>query len=390
MTITRVQVDSTRVAPDVALAATGTIRALHVINGEHYSGAERVQDLLSGALPSYGVEVRFACAKPGVFRQSRRYRIAPVYDVLMRHRLDLRPVRRLAWIVREQDYQLIHAHTPRTALLAALASRLSGVPFVYHVHSPTSRDSTRRLANRMNMWVERFSLRYASGVIAVSESLGRHMRSLGYADSTIHVVPNGVPRRAPRQWPQGASAEWTLGTVALFRPRKGTDVLIKALGILNGRRVPVRLRAVGGFESAQHERTLKSLAAKEGVDRLITWTGFADNVDAELDRMDLMVLPSLFGEGLPMVVLEAMAAGVPVVATRVEGIPEAIRDRVDGILTEPNSPEDLARAVEEIVNGRIDYSALRRSAFERHAERFSDQAMAKGVAEVYRKILHRA
>ena len=93
----------------------------------------------------------------------------------------------------------------------------------------------------------------------------------------------------------------------------------------------------------------------------ITWTGFTRDVAAELRQMDLLVLPSLFGEGLPMVVLEAMAAGVPVVATRVAGIPEAIRHGRDGVLVTPGDPEDLARAIADVVGGQYDWSALRRA-----------------------------
>jgi glycosyltransferase involved in cell wall biosynthesis len=103
--------------------------------------------------------------------------------------------------------------------------------------------------------------------------------------------------------------------------------------------------------------------------------------------MDLLVLPSLFGEGLPMVVLEAMAAGVPVVATRVPGVPEAIRHGEDGVLVNPNDPVDLARAIADLVGGRYNWESLRASAFERHAERFSDRAMAASVAAVYKELL---
>jgi len=102
----------------------------------------------------------------------------------------------------------------------------------------------------------------------------------------------------------------------------------------------------------------------------------------------LFVLPSLFGEGLPMVVLEAMASGVPVVATRVEGVPEAVRDGMDGVIANPESAEDLARAIEQVITGQIHWSMLRDNALARHAELFSDESMAQGVAEVYRKVLH--
>ena len=80
-----------------------------------------------------------------------------------------------------------------------------------------------------------------------------------------------------------------------------------------------------------------TLVEKLGVGDAIEWTGFTQNIAAELRVMDLFVLPSLFGEGLPMVVLEAMAAGLPVVASRVEGVPEAIRHREEGLLVEPAS-----------------------------------------------------
>ncbi len=88
-----------------------------------------------------------------------------------------------------------------------------------------------------------------------------------------------------------------------------------------------------------------------------------------------------------MVVLEAMAAGVPVVATRVEGIPEAIRHGQDGLIAEPNDPQDLAAVLGRVIGGRVDWHALRASAITRHAERFSQQSMAAGVAEVYRRVL---
>jgi glycosyltransferase involved in cell wall biosynthesis len=100
-------------------------------------------------------------------------------------------------------------------------------------------------------------------------------------------------------------------------------------------------------------------------------------------------LPSLFGEGLPMVVLEAMAAGLPVVASRVEGVPAAVVHRETGLLVEPDSVSQLAQAIEEVVTGGVDYGTLSRGARARHAEAFSDTTMAAGVANVYRAVLAR-
>src|SRR4051812_38856111 len=136
-------------------APGASIFALHLVNGEHYSGAERVQDLLARQLPRFGCEVGFACVKPKRFPNARETKTAPLVEMPMRGRFDFRIVKRIAEIVRSEDYDLIHAHTPRTALVGRLAAQRAGVPFVYHVHSPAGRDSTRRAFNWINAAAER-------------------------------------------------------------------------------------------------------------------------------------------------------------------------------------------------------------------------------------------
>jgi glycosyltransferase involved in cell wall biosynthesis len=149
----------------------------------------------------------------------------------------------------------------------------------------------------------------------------------------------------------------------------------------------VRLRAVGSYETPDYEIQIRHLADRLGLNGAIDWRGFSSDVNAELERMDLFVLPSLFGEGLPMVVLEAMAADVPVIATRVEGVPEAVRDGLDGLIAAPGDADDLARVIGQIIDGEADWQALRASAHRRQAEHFSDRSMADGVADVYRRVL---
>ena len=371
---------------DHSVGESPCCRVLHVINGEHYSGAERVQDLLAERLPQFRIEVGFACVKPGKFLERRRSQWAPLYVTEMKSRFDVRPAAQVARIVREGGYQLLHAHTPRSALIGRLAALRAGVPFVYHVHSPTARDTTHRLRNWLNAVAEKWSIRGAARLITVSESLGRHMRAAGFDPRRISVAPNGVPSGeiVDRPLPGGT---WTLGAVALFRPRKGMEVLLAALAALRSAGHAVRLRAVGPFETPQYEQSLLALAARLGLQDAVDWTGFAADVGAELAQMDLFVLPSLFGEGLPMVVLEAMAAGVPVIGTRVEGVPEAIRDGVDGLLAAPNDSAALAAAIARVLRGEVDWSALRASARQRQVEHFSDVAMAGRIAAIYREVL---
>jgi len=362
-------------------------RVLHVINGEHYSGAERVQDLLAERLPDSGFSAAFACVKPDRFLNRRKPRWVPAFATPMKSKWDLRPVRQLVELIRDGQFDLVHAHTPRTALVTAIAATICRVPLVYHVHSPAARDSTHRLQNRLNAIVEHVSLSKASALIAVSRSLGERLRRWRRYRDRVFVVPNGVPCCEPRPNRSPGDTHWTLGTVALFRPRKGLEVLLEALALLAWQGTPVRLRAVGDFETPDYRQQILARADALGLQDAVEWTGFARDVPRQLNRMDLFVLPSLFGEGLPMVVLEAMAAGVPIVATHVEGIPEAIRDEQDGLLVAPNDPRALADAVTRFLSGDVDWSATRSNAMERHARHFSDVSMAAGVAEVYRRVL---
>lgn len=364
-----------------------TVGVLHVINGEYYAGAERVQDLLAKQLPALGYSVGFACVKLDLFDELRESRDAPLYDVPMWSRYDVRAAVRVARLVREHDYRLIHGHTVRTALIGSMAAAMAGVPMVYHAHSPSSHDSTRRFADRVNGLIERLCLRRVARVIAVSQAMAEHIAHEGFDRSRITVVSNGVPAVVGVRDRARPSGCWTLGVVALFRPRKGLEVLLEAMATLRQMGVTVCLRAVGSFESPAYAAEINARVAKLGLNKQITWTGFTSHVADQLQQMDLLVLPSLFGEGLPMVVLEAMAAGVPVVATRVSGVPEAIRDRQDGVLVNPNDADDLARAIADVVRGNYDWSALRASAMARHAVLFSDRAMATGVAAVYREVL---
>ena len=380
--------DVQRTHEPIEQRATQQVRVLHVINGEHFSGAERVQDLLAGYLPACGYDVGFACVKPGRFADARTFKQAPLYPMPMRSRLDFGCGRKLASLVRDEGFALIHAHTPRSLMVADQAAKLARVPLIYHVHSPAGRDSTRWFRNMTNAWLERRTAHRAARLIAVSPSVRRYMIEQGFLASHVICIPNGVPTIdvEPRTT---APKTWTLGMTALFRPRKGIEVLLEAMKIARLQGNDVRLHAIGPFETPAYEAEVRTLAARLGLADSIEWTGFVTNIAGELAKIDALVLPSLFGEGLPMVVLEAMAAGVPVIASDVEGVPEAIVDRETGLLVQPGDAASLAAAIDELTSGVVDYVGLSRESQLRHAEHFSAERMSERLAEVYDQVLGR-
>ena len=151
--------------------------------------------------------------------------------------------------------------------------------------------------------------------------------------------------------------------------------------------VPVRLHAVGPFATPDYERSVRQLTASLGLEPDVTWAGFQSDITSQFARMHLFVLPSLFGEGLPMVLLEAMAAGLPVVSTRVEGIPQLVRNDRDGLLVEPGNVSALANALLLFARGHVNREAMGDSGWQRQREHFSDISMGAGVAKIYREVL---
>ena len=344
--------------PD-AFIARPPVRVLHVINGEHYAGAERVQDLLASRLPELGFEVGFACMKPRLFPELRRatarrsttWACARNWTSVRsggwpslssarttRWCTRTRPARpwsagwRPAWRGCRWCITCIAQPRPIRRTCCAIGSTRSA--------------NVSRCAALGPWWPFRRAWPSTRGESALSPW-------------PVRVVPNGVPMRGSLAQRSLPTSPWRLGTVALFRPRKGLEVLLDALAMLMAQGRQVQLQAVGTFETPQYERAIHRRVAELGIRSAVQWRGFQPDVDAELATMDLLLLPSLFGEGLPMVVLEAMAAGVPVVATRVAGVPEAIRHGVDGLIAEPGNAAQLAAMVRQVMDGQANWSAMR-------------------------------
>ncbi len=373
--------------PPTAEKPATTARVLHVINGEHFSGAERVQQLLGKQLPNFGIEADFACVKPGKFSALCGLNEQRVFDAPMKGRFDFSVVSRLKQIVAERKIDLLHAHTPRTALVTSLLAVRTGLPWVYHVHSPTARDSTRGLVNRLNQIIERYSIKNCQRLVTVSRSLRREMLRLGVPRRRLSVVPNGVPAIEPIDSSERMSqSHWHLGMIALMRPRKGVEVALQAMKLLKDRGAPITLELIGGFETEAYQLQTLRLLDQLGLGDCVQWSGFTSDVPSAIRRLDAMLLPSLFGEGMPMVVLEALAAAVPVVATSVEGTPEVVRDGVEGFLAKPGDAASLAEKIALLASDRLRWADMSQRAVDRHRAAFSDQRMAQRVARIYARL----
>ncbi len=373
--------------PLVVARRTGEIRVLHVVNGQYYAGAERVQDLLAQHLAEAGCDVGFACVKADQFPLKRQCQDVPLVRTPLSYPWSAGAVGELVRIIREQDYGLVHSHTPRSAWAAARAAKIVGCPFVHTMHDV----SLGQPANLARKAVDSYTisrLRSADFVTTVSQSTASLAERLKLGKQR-RMILNGVPAARPgfkRSVPGGSSPEgtWNLGTVALIRPCKGVEVLIRAVANLRNRGCPVIATVVGTFSTQQYQREIMELVERLGVAEVIHFVGFSSDVPALLETFDLFVMPSVGPEGLPMVMLESMAHSLPTIGSAVAGVGDVVRPGVDGLLFPPADDGALADAVESFVSGKVDWCAMSEAARDRHANDFSAHRMASEFKQVYR------
>lgn len=286
-----------------------------------------------------------------------------VTNLHARNLRDLRAFRRLLRLLREERIGLIHAHLAYASIWGALASRITGIPCVATLHVAPSGMGGRQgiretlLVHALNRWSKR--------VIAVSGSAREAWIERGLKPSKLAVVPNGIEVEA---FKPGCRNGKVVTTVSVLREGKGIEVLLDAVPL-----VPDAQFVIVG-DGPLREKL-------QGGDR-VTWTGFRRDVPELLSQSDVFVLPSL-GDAYPTVLLEAMAAGLPVVSTRVGGIPEIVEDGRTGILVPPGNPTALASAISGLLDSPEKREALGRAARAEAESRFSTQAWVEKLRQVY-------
>lgn len=375
-------------------------KVLQLVNGELYSGAERIQEMLLRYLDRSHFETRCVALLDGVFVRRAREADLPVEVLPMMSRLDLRVARRLARYLRENHINLIHTHGVRTNLIGRLAARLVDIPVVTHVHGLTLEETEFPLRNRVNALVDRSLSRWSAHYICVSHSLRLRLEAEGIEPERITVVHNGIEldrfqdscdsrvrareevRRELLLPPQAQ----LITTIALFRPLKGTEFFIQALARVGSQHAAAYGLLVGDFERQGYKEQIVDLARRLKLHEKLFFLGFRNDVSTLLAATDLFVLPSLYGEGLPLVLLEAMATATPIVATAVGGVPEVIRHGESGLLVKPGDVDGLAEAICQLLCDPQRAAQLGAQA-RRRVRQHDVQSMVHKIEAIYASLL---
>ncbi|GJQ29290.1 MAG: glycosyl transferase [Phycisphaerae bacterium] len=358
------------------------MRILHVEAGMHFYGGPRQVAYLIEGLAARGHECVLACP-PGAAIGSKVSAHARVHATAIRGDLDVLAVRRLARVIRREKPDLVHAHSRRGAdVWSGLAAKVGGVPCVL----------SRRVDNPESRLAMSTKYRLFDHVVAISEAIRRVMLSSGMAASRVTCVRSAVDaspylrpvdRAAFEREFDLPSGSLVIGMVAQLIQRKGHHHLIEALGPLT-REFP-RLRVVI-FGKGPLERAIRAAVQERRLEATVRFAGFRDDLPKWLGGLDVLAHPAEI-EGLGVALLQAAAAGVPIVASRAGGMPEAVLEGVTGLLTEPGDAVQLAVALRTLLADESVRRRMGEAGRARILAEFTVDVMVEGNLRVYEQVL---
>jgi glycosyltransferase involved in cell wall biosynthesis len=361
---------------------------VHVIGALRIGGAER--QLTNYLLAADKQEFRHT-----VMCLSARGELAPaVVDAgveveVLRPRWRFAPwsVMRFARWLREQEVTIVHTHMHAAAFWGRTAGCLARTPVLV-----TTEHGRELWKGPVRLGIDRLLTRVTSRHIAVSQDgLELRLRRERVAPERIILIPNGV--RVPRGPGDAVAAARMrrelgiapgcalIGSVGRVVAAKGYENMLAALPGLLRKHPGLRWLVVG--DGDERER-LQRLAAERGLGEVVVWAGMRDDVPDLLQAMDLWVMSSL-REGLPVALLEAMAAGLPIVATSVGGIPDAVTDGREARLVPPGDARALGDAIAACLDDPDLAARLGRRAQQRVREQYSIESVARRIETVYRE-----
>jgi len=371
---------------------SAAIRVLLVAaaNNTSRGGEKHVADLLR-RLPGVGIDVSLACPEGGDLSDLADTLGIPRYPVPIRLGMSPAKLSAVRHAIAASAPDIVHAHGGRPALFARLADRRAAERVIYTVHGIHADRAGSAARKAIFLSLERLQRSRTARFIAVCESDVAKGTRLGILDpARTSVVYNGIEMPSRTETRGRFRAELGIDptsplvvSVGRFHEQKDHVTLLRAWRTVLDREPTAVLVLVGwgGLEEKLHE-TAAALDLGDGMRFVSPRSNLAPAyVDA-----DVFALSSLW-EGLPYVVLEAMAYALPVVSTDVDGIPEAVVDGETGLLVSPGDPSALATAMLRLIAGPAQRAAFGAAGRVRVVERFSLDQMIDGVSSAYREVI---
>jgi glycosyltransferase involved in cell wall biosynthesis len=365
------------------------VTVVHLISSAGYYGAENMLITLVRALRTLGIRSVIAA-----FRNAQN----PNLEIAMRAagesfgteiisckgRLDVSAVHQIRWHIERHRADLVHTHGYKADLYGYLATTRSTRPIAATCHNWTNDTKRVQFYASLDRWI----LRHFAVVTAVSSSVGTALERAGIASQKIRVIPNGIDldrfAAAPSDaLPMLRRNATVIGMAGRLVSQKGFhDVIAAAPAILA--RFPETQFLIAG--DGPQRPLLEQAARDTGVAHAFVFAGARSDMHRLYRAMDIFVLPSL-NEGMPMTVLEAMAAGRTVVATRVGAIPELVGDGESGRLFAPGDRAALTAVLLDLLSDPDTRARMGAAGYSRVSRDYSSLAMARQYVSLYEQLL---
>ena len=371
------------------------IKVCHIAHGDLWAGAEvQLATLLEAIVRDSTLELSAILLNEGRLACEIRNLGVPVTVLSEERHSALTLCMKIVTFLREKRPHIVHTHKYKDNILGACAAAAAAVPVVVRVvHGMTEPFKGRAYVKMMGYeFVDRLvTTTRVNKVIAVSTNIEAVLGRL-YGTRKVVQIHNGInlekisPSR-DRESLRGAlgigTGDQIVGTVGRLVPVKGHDVLLRAASALLKRRRNLKFLIVGDGPLMSK---LADLTRDLGIGKEVVLAGQRDDVYDLVNCMDIFTLPSTH-EGIPMVLLEALALRRPVVASRVGGIPEVVENGVSGLLVAPNNGRELEQGIEKILQDGSYADQLGQAGRARVEEEFTAEVMAKRTADLYCSIL---
>ena len=375
------------------------MRVLTLIDGFRMGGAETLLAPLAVAMRDTDVDMDFAGLDDASVNAEKTMQILSEAGVHprslgIRRILDPTGVFRLARELRSGGYDLVHTHLEMSATFAVPAAKLTGIPVVSTFHHVTERWPGREY------WREHVATEAATRgdrVLFVSEASRvswAQVHRRGRVAANWDVLHNGIDVGNFRSGEPDPAVRNALGggpgplviLPAAFRYFKGIPVAIAAWPQVLQKHPDAVLSLVGGGEE---EAEYRRLVDEAGLTGSIMFAGVRSDMPQVYRAADVVLLPSIYGENLPTVLIEASASGKAIAASRIGGIPDIIVDGATGVLFEPDDPAALATTVSRLLDDAQRRTSLGQQAIERAHTEFSADAWAHRLRALYSELIER-
>jgi len=361
-----------------------------------YGGGERYLELLFGRLDRTRYRAMLICPEPGPFVGRMKERGVETHLVHLAPLFNPLALWRLTRLLRQKRVTILQTHGARANFYGRIAGRLAGVPVIIStVHNSLKDYEVRSLRRWLYAFLLRLTLPLVHRIVCVSEANRRDLiEECPAASAKAYTVYNGVdpsafPSQLDRQTVRqkfGITQGPVLVTIARLTEQKGHRYLMQALPRLLQTWPQLCCMFVGEGELRD---ALHHMAIDLGVEQACRFMGVREDIADILAAVDVVVLPSS-SEGFPFVLLEALAMGCPVVASRVNGIPELIENQKTGLLVSPRDPHALMVAIREVLSNPTAAAKMGAEGRAVVRERFTVDRMVANTTAIFDVALHDA